>query len=277
MPAIGIGFRFDIGEEIETNLPEFDLLEVIVDQYLDATEVERRRIEALTGRIPMVVHGLRLSLGSIEPPDPAYLDRVSQAIERLGARHYSEHLAFTRAEGLEIDVLLPIPLSEAFLDVVTRNVLSVRKRIACPMLIENVPTAFRYADSTMSEAEFLNRLCDRTGIKLLLDIENAYADEENWATNAETLVDSIDVGKVACLHVAGGARRGAEYFDDHAHDVPERVLDLLAVTLVKHDVPTIILERDGGYEGLEALVRDLMRIRSRIVGDQIVGAHAFAK
>jgi len=277
MPAVGIGFRFDIAEEIEANLPEFDLLEVIVDQYLGATEVERRRIDALAGQIPTVVHGLRLSLGSIDPPDPAYVDRVLQAVDKLGARHYSEHLAFTRAEGLEIDVLLPIPLSEAFLDVVTRNVLSVRKRIACPMLIENVPTAFRYADSTMSEAEFLNRLCDRTGIELLLDVENAYADEENWATNADTFVDSLDIGKVACLHVAGGARRGAEYIDDHAHDVPERVLDLLAVTQAKHNVPTIILERDGGYEGLEALVRDLTRIRSRIAGGQIAGAHAFAK
>jgi uncharacterized protein (UPF0276 family) len=261
---VGVGLRLDLIDDIEARLAAFDVVEILVDQYLDATAYERRRVEEICRHVPAVVHGVRLSLGTTEAPDAHYLDRVAAVIDRLGALHYSEHVAFCRAGGMEVDELLPVPLNEASLDTMSRNVEVMRKRIDCPLLLENVPSAFVYGDSTLSYGEFADRLCRRTGSKLLLDLENAYSDEVNWGNSAAAFVGSLAPGSVAAIHLAGGTWHGTEYVDDHSADAPEPVLALVTDALAKSADPMIIVERDRGYDGLATFEREVRRVRDRL-------------
>lgn len=276
MIEVGAGFRFDIAEGIEAEIGKFDVLEFLVDQYLEADAYNRRRAEAIARQVPSVLHGVRLSLGSASLPDAAYLDRVETVRERLSARHYSEHVAFSRMADGELDELIPIPLTEESLENLVRNIEFVQKHLGRPMLIENVPKILAYEESTIPEAEFLNRACAGTGAKLLLDVENAYADEANWGRSAGMFVSSLWSDHVAALHVSGGRWTAGVYIDDHANDMPDPVLDLLDRAWGALGGRMVIVERDGGYETVGALLSEMARVRQRARAFEARGSHVSA-
>src|SRR5580704_7685918 len=67
-------------------------------------------------------HGIPLSIGGSELPDPARIDRLANLARRLGSPFVSEHLCFVRAGGLDSGHLLPIPRTRASLSVVVANI-----------------------------------------------------------------------------------------------------------------------------------------------------------
>jgi uncharacterized protein (TIGR04222 family) len=76
----------------------------------------------------------------------------------------------------------------------------------------------------------------------------------------------LSILTIAAVHLAGGRWIGASgarrLLDDHLHDVPEPVYDLLAEVGARAPYPlTVILERDGRYPPIEILLDQLERAR----------------
>jgi uncharacterized protein (UPF0276 family) len=69
---------------------------------------------------------------------------------------------------------------------------------------------------------------------------------------------------VKALHVAGGEWRGKDYVDDHAHDIPDPVLDLLSEAAQLYQASDIIVERDGNYTDVGVLLSEVARVRDRL-------------
>ena len=88
-PLIGIGFRVPITRWTLANLHRFDVLEITVDHYIKGGEYTRRTIRNLVDRIPLVLHGVGLSIGTDGPLDEYYLDSVAGAVEDLKTPSYS--------------------------------------------------------------------------------------------------------------------------------------------------------------------------------------------
>ena len=59
--------------------------------------------------VPVIPHGISLSLGGAEAVDQARIDHLARASQLLGAPLASEHIAFVRAGGIEAGHLLPLP------------------------------------------------------------------------------------------------------------------------------------------------------------------------
>ncbi len=260
---VGLSYRFDVASGIEATLPELDIVEIVLDQYLGATDRYRDHAHALVGRVPIVGHGARLSLGTACLPDPAYVDSIAYALDRLGARQYSEHIAFTRVPGIEIDELLPVPRTDESLETLVRNIAFVKSRIGVPLLVENVSRVFDYPVSDYSEAGFVNRICREAGVGLLLDLENAYANQLNFGEDARAFVAEIDQGLVGAIHLAGGEWQDGTFIDDHGHDIPDPVLELLEASMERHGVVAAIVERDRNYSDAGQLMSEVRRVRAR--------------
>ena len=73
---VGNGFRVPIAKWTSIHLDRFDLLEVTVDHYIRGGQRVLRAIRNLVGQVPLVLHGVGLSIGTDVPLDGAYVDEV---------------------------------------------------------------------------------------------------------------------------------------------------------------------------------------------------------
>src|ERR1041384_4952809 len=110
VPALGagLGFRRPIRSGILRNRARIGFLELIADHYLDWAG-GGEELDLLGANFPLVLHGINLSLGSAEGLDTSYLQKLAGLIGRVKPRWWSEHIAFTKAGGVEIGHLSPLP------------------------------------------------------------------------------------------------------------------------------------------------------------------------
>jgi uncharacterized protein (UPF0276 family) len=252
------------------HLGDFDVLEITVDNCIDRGRAARTAIYDLVGRIPLTAHGIGLSIGTDAPLDEAYLDKVAAIIERLKVPAYSEHLAFTGVPGRELATLLPVPRTEAIAASIITKVRQIQSRIPVPFLLENVSYLFDWPDSTFSDADFLNLICNETQAGLLLDIENLLLNSRNHMFDPYDFLDALTAGVVTEVHLAGGITVDEDFLarpyfiDSHSQPVPDEALDLLQYALARHAPANIIIERDGRYEAASELLDDIARVRARL-------------
>jgi len=72
----------------------------------------RRRLDALRDlarQVPVTVHGVSLGLVTSGNVSEERLGRLARLVERVEPDHWSEHLAFVRAGGIEIGHLAAAP------------------------------------------------------------------------------------------------------------------------------------------------------------------------
>lgn len=269
-PAIGIGWRPEIDLTIE-RLPGVEFMEVIAEGIRPGALPES--LQAIRGRgIPFVPHGISLSLGGAERPDPARLKHLGECAAALEAPLVSEHIAFVRAGGREAGHLLPVPRSRAALDVVVANVRIAQDALAVPLALEHVASVVSWPDDEFTEAQFLCEIIERTGALLLLDVANLHTSAINFGAAPLDALDTLPLDRIAYVHVAGGSLRDGIWHDTHTADVAEPILDLLAELASRTVLPAVMLERDGAYPAPSALAGELAAIRTAVgrAGDDAV-------
>ncbi|MVU80041.1 DUF692 family protein [Nocardia sp. ET3-3] len=221
--------------------------------------VPEELVALLDRDIPAVPHGISLSLGSAEPVDDRRVAHLADCARALGSPLVSEHIAFVRAGGLEAGHLLPLPCTGEALDVLERNIFRTMSQLDVPLAVENIAALFEWPDAEYTEAEFLQELVERTGVYLLLDIANVYANARNAARDPLAELLRLPAERLAYCHIAGGHESGGRYIDTHTHPVPAEVLDLVAEFAPGRTVP-LMLERDGNYPPATELLTELNAI-----------------
>ncbi|WP_280437068.1 DUF692 domain-containing protein [Nocardia carnea] len=260
--ALGIGWRPEICGVI-AQLDGLDFCEVIAESLPVKDEpnanavVIPEELAALRDRGTYVVpHGVSLSLGGAEPVSEARVHRLAFCAEALAAPLVSEHIAFVRAGGLEAGHLLPVPRTAEALAVLVANITRTQDGIGVPLAVENIAALFEWPDDEMTEAEFLTEIVEQTGVHLLLDIANVYANARNRRRDPLTELRRLPAERIAYCHIAGGAESGGRYHDTHLHPIPAEVLALVAEFVRDHPVP-LMLERDGNYPPADELLDEL--------------------
>ncbi|MEU1425524.1 DUF692 domain-containing protein [Nocardia sp. NPDC005746] len=267
--ALGIGWRREICGMVAA-LDGIGFCEVIAETLAPSGSGRRRgrgagavvpeELAALVARgIPAVPHGVSLSLGGAEGVDDRRVAHLADCARALGSPLVSEHIAFVRAGGLEAGHLLPVPRTREALDALERNIFRASRQLDVPLAVENIAALFEWPDADYTEAEFLQELVERTGVYLLLDIANVYANARNTSRDPLTELLRLPAERVAYCHVAGGHESDGRYIDTHVHSVPAEVLDLVAEFTTGRSVP-LMLERDGNYPPATELAAELNAI-----------------
>jgi len=183
---------------------------------------------------------------------------------------WSEHLAFVRGGGREIGHLAAPPRAAATLDGLTSNIARARAAIGAAPALENVATLIDPPGSDRDEPAWLGDAVAATGCDLLLDLHNLHANAVNFGFDAHDALARLPLPRVGFVHVAGGRwiaapGGGRRLLDDHMHDIPEPVFDLLVALAARAPRPlTVILERDGGYLPVARLLDELARVRAAL-------------
>lgn len=253
---VGLGWRRELGASTLAHLDEIDVVEVLAEEYLDATAAEQRALRFLAAHVDVVVHGTSLGLASTDGVERHRLDAFARLLEWLEPRAWSEHLAFVRAGGIEIGHLAAPPRNDETLEALARNVAEARRVIGSAPLLENVATLVEPPCCTYSEAEWLAVVPRVTGAELLLDLHNLHANATNFGFDAVMPREHVKM-----IHMAGGRVIGGDrILDDHLHAVPEVLYAMLAE--VAGEEMTVIIERDGNYPPFEELLAEVRRARA---------------
>src|SRR6185503_7435033 len=250
--GVGAGWRPEIAGWV-ADVPDLGFCEVIAESVAPAGP-PRGVVDLRARGVPVIPHGIRLSLGGAEPLDPARVTQLAACADALDAPLVSEHIAFVRAAGREAGHLLPVPRTREALDVLAANVARLSAELTVPVALEVIAALFDWPDDELAEPEFLAAVGDRTGALLLLDVANVYANAVNRAQDPRVVLDEIldlvPADRIGYVHVAGGSARHDEagyYHDTHTDPVPDAVLGLLAHLVERAPRVPVLLERDGGY------------------------------
>ena len=187
---------------------------------------------------------------------------------------WSEHLAFVRAGDVEIGHLAAPPRTRETIEGAVRNLERARAVVGSLPLCENIATLIDPPGSTCDEATWLTAVLEQSGAPLLLDLHNLHANARNFGYDPLALIARLDLSRLGAVHIAGGRlipAHGREHegemriLDDHLHDVPDPVYELLTEVAARAPGPlTVILERDGRYPPMAELLAQLDAARAAL-------------
>ncbi|MBS0193589.1 MAG: DUF692 domain-containing protein [Proteobacteria bacterium] len=252
----GIGLRTPHYRDLLERPPCTGWLEAHSENYLGDGGFDLHVLTTLRERYPISLHGVGLGLGSVHGFDAAHLQRIAALTDRIEPFLVSEHLCWHATVDRTLNDLLPLPFTEEALVLVCARVQQVQDVLRRPILIENISTCLRYADSPLAEADFLNALAQRSGCGILLDVNNLYVNQCNHGDSAAAAIDAIDPRHVGEIHLAGHLVTELAVIDHHGDRVCAQVWELYRRAL-RHcgDVPTLI-EWDTDVPALDVLLAE---------------------
>lgn len=272
----GIGWRQPHYAPVLEQKPAVDFLEVHSENFFGAGGAARATLLQAREHYPISLHGVGLSLGSAVGIDPVHLDALAELVDAVQPNWVSDHASFARAalatpaDAVHAMDLLPLPFSRVALDVLCANVQRVQDRLRRPIAVENLSAYVQWRGCEMSEPEFLNTLAERTGCKLLVDVNNIYVnalnDRRTLGMDQDTRdplqsclgwLRSMDPRHVSELHLAGHADCGDIVIDDHGSRVCPEVWFLYELACHRFEQAVTLIEWDTGVPELAVLLDEV--------------------
>ncbi len=233
-----------------------DWFEIISENFFRPGGNPRRVLRTLRDRVPLVMHGVSLSLGAVDPLHAGYLDELSALARELTPPLVSDHLCWSGHGGSFAHDLLPLPYTEEALAHVAARVSRVQDRLGRRILVENVSSYLTFTHSTLTEWEFLAALAERADCGLLLDVNNVFVSAHNHGFDARAFIDGLPADRVAQLHLAGHSTREALLLDTHDHAVRDEVWDLYRHTLTRTGPVSTLIEWDDKIPPLAVVLAE---------------------
>ena len=262
----GLGLRPEHYEEIAATPGRVTWFEALSENYMVPGGMPLHWLDTIRRDYPMALHGVSLSIGSVDPLDMKYLDELKALVDRVQPMWVSDHLCFTGLRGMNMHDLLPLPYTEEALDHVAERVQRVQDRLGQRLVLENVSSYVTYAASELSEWEFIDELARRADCEILLDVNNVFVSAFNHEFDPLAFLRGMPRERVRQFHLAGHLHMGSHIIDTHDHPIVGGVWELYAEAVkLFPGVPTMI-ERDANIPPYEELLAELDMAR-RIAAD----------
>jgi uncharacterized protein len=258
MHQFGLGLRkphYRDFLEGETAVP-VDFVEVISENFMVDGGRPLHVLERVRERHPVALHGVSMSLGSADGLRDDYLRRLRSLADAVDPLFISDHLSWSRIERFNSHDLLPLPYTQEALDAVSANIHHAQDTLGRTLLIEN-PSSYVSFPGDMTEWEFLDAVCTRTGCGLLLDVNNIYVSASNHGFDAQAYLSGIPAARVRQIHLAGHSQGRDLLIDTHDKPVPDPVWALYASALERLGPVATMIERDGDIPPLSSLLAEL--------------------
>ena len=255
--GFGLGMRKPHYAAFVDGRVDVDFVEVISENFMVDGGQPRRILRQVREHYPVALHGVSMSVGSAEAADPHYLERLRTLIDEIEPLFVSDHLCWTGIGGFNSHDLLPLPYDEETLNVVAANVGRAQDALGRAMLIENPSSYIAFDHSTMTEWQFLDVLCARSGCGLLLDVNNVFVSAANHGFDAIEYLDGIPSDHVRQVHLAGHSKGETLLIDTHDQSVCNSVWDLYAYLIGRLGPVATMIERDDAIPPLDELLGEL--------------------
>jgi uncharacterized protein (UPF0276 family) len=247
--APGVGYKSQHFQDLQDAPGDVTWIEVHAENYMGDGGRPHAQLLALSQKFAVSIHGVGLSIGGEGPLNLDHLARLKKLCDWIKPASFSEHLAWSTHGAEFLNDLLPLPYTDATLTCVAAHIIQVQDTLGRQMLLENPSSYLAFAESTLSETDFLTELTQRTGCGLLLDVNNVFISATNLGVSAQDYIDAYPTDKVGEIHVGGhdedrddhGARL---LIDSHGTSVVDPVWSLLEYTLAQTGPKPVLVEWD---------------------------------
>ena len=248
-PRPGVGYKPQHFSDILADSGPVGWLEIHAENYMGSGGRPLAQLAHLAHQFPMSVHGVGLSIGGEGDLDADHLARLKHLCDWLNPASFSEHLAWSTHDSHFLNDLLPLPYTEATLTRVANHIDQVQEVVGRQMLLENPSSYLAFAESTMSETDFLAAVVKRTGCGLLLDVNNVFVSATNLKTDTRSYIDAFPLDHVGEIHLGGHDEDEDEHgapllIDSHGAEVVDPVWALLDYTLDRSGPRPLLVEWD---------------------------------
>ena len=246
----GVGYKPQHFSDLQSDPGPVEWIEIHAENYMGDGGRPLAQLRALTERFALSVHGVGLSIGGETPLDADHLKRLKKLCDWAQPASFSEHLAWSTHGAEFLNDLLPLPYTDATLARVASHISQVQDVLGRQMLLENPSSYLAFAESTLSETEFLSELVRITGCGLLLDVNNVFISATNLGLSAQQYIDAYPLAHVGEIHVGGHDEDTDDtgallLIDSHGKPVVDPVWALLDYTLAQTGPKPVLVEWDN--------------------------------
>lgn len=260
--GFGLGLRAKHIPHISQHKPAVDWFEIISENYMDTGGKPRRNLARIAEHYPIVMHGVSLSIGTVDTLNSEYLHKLKRLIDDVNPAWVSDHLCWTGVAHKNTHDLLPAPYTEEALQHIVQRIREVHDFLGRPIALENPSTYLEFKSSTMPEAEFIARMAEDSGCNLLLDVNNVYVTCYNHRLDAKAYLDALPLDRVIQIHLSGHTNKGTHIIDTHDDHVVDEVWNLYKYVVQKVGcTPNTMIEWDDKIPEFPVLYDELKKAR----------------
>ena len=263
LTGVGIGLRRSMVAELSEQIPgTIDFFELAPENWIRLGGRLGRQLRAISEQMPIVCHGLSLSIGGPAPLDVELVHSIRDFIRDYKVPLYSEHLSYTNDGGQLYD-LLPMPFTGEAVTYTAQRVRQVQDILGHRMALENV-SYYISPKKELDEAEFIKAVISEADCNLLLDVNNVYVNSVNHGYDPMDFIRAMPAEKVSYIHIAGHyVEPDGIIVDTHGADVIDPVWQLLSDTYDLIGNRPTLLERDFNIPPINDLLAEVAMIRER--------------
>jgi len=251
--GVGLGLRPLHWATVIQQRPAVPWFEVPICNFLNRG-LNDKQLCRISEEYPLSFHGVNLNLGGSDPLDYDYLRQLKTAVDRYAPALVSEHACFTSHRNHHFHDLLPIPYTAEAVANMAQRIAIVQDMLGRQILIENVSRYFSYAESALSEGEFLAAVCAEADCGLLLDLNNAYVNQHNLGEKLADLLAQLPMERVQEVHLAGYSEHDGWYIDTHSTTVSAPVWECYKQFCATHSAIPCLIEWDSHLPAFEVLL-----------------------
>lgn len=285
-PALGPGislrrsFLSELADRLErgdaTAVQNLSWAEAVPENFIGRGGAIRHALLRISEAVPIALHGTSLSIGSVDPLDEDFLEKLGALAKDVRARWVSDHVCFSSAGGAQFHNLLPLPFSREAVRHVVKRVGRVKRYLGLPFALENPSYYATLPGSEMSEADFITEIVEKADCGLLLDINNVYVNcvnhhsgppgaparerEARTLDAARRFLKAVPLERVMEVHIAGHESvrvgRAPMILDTHGAPVASPVRALLTELHALRPVTTLLLERESNVPPLDKVLAE---------------------
>jgi uncharacterized protein (UPF0276 family) len=260
----GVGYKPQHYQSIMDNPTPVQWLEIHAENYMGDGGRPIAQLRHLSEVFAISVHGVGLSIGGEQPLDRDHLERLKKLVNWLKPASFSEHLAWSTHDAHFLNDLLPLPYTMQTVRRVAEHIDQVQDTLGRKMLLENPSTYLAFAESDMSETDFLREIIKITGCGLLLDVNNVFVSAINQQTDPFGYIDAFPLDAVGEFHLGGHDEDHDDHgdlllIDSHGTEVVDPVWALYEYTAQKAGARPTLIEWDNNVPEWPILAQEAQR------------------
>ena len=261
--GFGLGLRPPHYTHIFEHSPTVDWFEIISENFMDTDGKPRRNLARIREQYPVVMHGVAMSIGTVDPLNSEYLTKLKKLANEMKPAWISDHLCWTGIAHKSTHDLLPVPYTEEALKHIVSRIKQVQDFLERPIALENPSTYLEFKSSHIPEAEFIAQMANQSGCHLLLDVNNVYVSCYNHRLDAKAYIDALPLDKVIQIHLSGHSNMGTHIIDTHDDHVVDEVWQLYKYVIHQAGrVPNTMVEWDDNIPEWDVLYAELGKAKS---------------